>query len=325
MLIFKRYIPRLLILLFIIVVVSSGCAGLKKRGSHPHDSPFPIGLRLEREFVDGIFGELLSQPYGIVADNLGNLYVADAGNNRLIKFDSELKPYREFGGFGYGEGLLNQPSYIYLDNNLNLYVSDAGNQRISIYDGGLNYVDQVELIDDDDPLKFGRPSGMTINEYGELLIADIDNARIPVFTAAGNFVKFFGDVDSYAGMLLTPSCVGRNREGDIVVGDVGNSKLLMFDSQGTYVFDIGRDVLSRPTGVDFDRFGNIWVVDSKLAALFCFGPRGRLLFSTQDPGTGGPYAFGKPIDLAMLPKDRIVVSDAGQNKLLVYKILYQKK
>ncbi len=325
MIIFNRHFPSVLIFWIIIILFLSGCGRYGKRGPGLQDDTVPIGLVLEHEISDEIFGERLSQPFGIAADDLGNLFVVDAGNNRIIKFDSDLKPLREIGGFGQSEGLLSHPTYVALDNNLNLYVSDAGNQRISIYDARLNYVDRIELIDDEDPLKFGRPAGLAINDYGELLIVDGDNARIAVFNIFGNFERFLGDVDSYSGMLLTPSCISRDRDGNIIVGDVGNSKLLLFDSYGIFISDIGRGDLACPTGVDFNRDGNIWVADSKMAALLYFDHRGKLLFSTQDPGAGGPYTFGQPQDLTMLPKNRIAVSDAGKNSLLIYRIIYPKK
>ena len=126
-------------------------------------------------------------------------------------------------------------------------------------------------------------------------------------------------------MLLTPSCIGRDREGNIIVGDVGNSKLLFFDSYGIFMSNIGREDVARPSGVDFDSFGNIWVADARLAALLCFDSRGELLFSTRDPGEGGPYAFGQPQDLTILLKNRIAISDAGENRLLIYRILYPGK
>ncbi len=105
-----------------------------------------------------ILGRQLAHPVGITSDDRGNLYLVDAGNNRLIKFDSDLRPVRDAGGFGYAEGLLNGPTHIEIDNNLNLYVSDPGNQRVSIYDASLNFAEVVSLIDDEDPLKYGRPS-----------------------------------------------------------------------------------------------------------------------------------------------------------------------
>jgi sugar lactone lactonase YvrE len=320
-----RHILCLFISILILTIFLSACGRLRRHERRLADAPAPTGLILEMEINHEIFGERLSQPFGIESDDLGNLFVVDAGNNRLIKFDSDLKPIREVGGFGQTEGLLSHPTYITLDNNLNLYVSDEGNQRVSIYDARLNYVDQIDLIDEDDPLKFGRPAGLAINDFGELLIVDIDNSRIAVFNNFGNFDRFLGDVDSYSGMILTPSCLGRDREGNIFVGDIGNSKLLSFNSYGIFVSDIGREDFARPSGIDFDRFGNIWVADTKLAALLCFDSRGKFLFSTRDPGEGGPYAFGQPRDLTMLPKNRMAISDAGENKLLIYRIIYPGK
>jgi len=322
MFLFYRYILRLLILPLITISLLIGCGLLKKSQPTSETKPGPIALVPERNIEGVVLGKELSRPFGIVSDNIGHLYVVDAGNSRLLEFDTDLKPIREAGGFGRVEGLLNSPTYMALDNNLNLYISDAGNQRISIFDTRLNFVDNINLIDPDDPFKFGRPAGLTINDYGELLMVDPDNSRIAIFNNFANFDRFLGDTESYIGLLLTPSAIDMDQEGNFIVSDIGNSKLVSFDSYGIYLSGIGSENVVRPSGIDIDRFGNIWVVDAGLPAVLCFNRRGDLLFSVGDYGSYGNYSFNQPQDLTLLPKDRIVVCDTGNDRLLIYRILY---
>jgi DNA-binding beta-propeller fold protein YncE len=259
---------------------------------------------------------------GIASDNAGHLFLVDAGNSRLLKFDPGFEATRETGGFGSYEGLLNSPSYLAVDNNLNVYVSDAGNQRISVFDSRLNFVDNIDLVDEDDPLKFGRPSGVAVNDYGELWVADADNSRISIFNNLYKFDRFVGDVETYSGLLLSPRAVARAEKGRVLVSDEGKSLILGFDAFGIYLFDFGKDVLDRPSGIGLDRYGNIWVVDADLSAVLCFDPDGKLIYSEGSPGREGPYSFMNPQDLAVIPGDLMAVSDTGNDRVLIYKILY---
>ena len=48
----------------------------------------------------------LYHPMGIAADSLGNIYVADTGNHRIIKYNSLFIPILKFGSLGTGPGRL---------------------------------------------------------------------------------------------------------------------------------------------------------------------------------------------------------------------------
>jgi len=299
-----------------------GCGPNARPGDESRPVIKPYSLIYEGRISGNVFNVPLNDPIGLVSDADGNIYVVDAGNSRLIKFDNQLIPVRETGGFGISETLFNSPTFVSIDNNLNLYVSDVGNQRISIYDTRLNYVDMIELVDFDDPGKFGRPDGIAINDYGELWIADPDNSRISVFDNSGRFDRYVGDVETYSGLLLTPRAVTRGQRGKVLVSDAGRSGVYVFDSFGLYLFDFGYDVLERPSGLKVDNFDNIWVTDSKLSTLFCFDRDGLLLYSVGVYGTTGKYNFDKPNDVTILPGNRIAVSDTGNDRIMIYKILY---
>ena len=86
--------------------------------------------------------------------------------------------------------------------------------------------------------------------------------------------------------------------------------------------DFGRDVLEKPSGISLDRFENIWVIDAGLSMIFCFDREGELIYSEGGPGRDGPYSFRNPQDLTVLPGDMIAISDTGNDRVLIYKILY---
>ncbi len=270
-----------------------------------------------------ILGRQLAHPVGITSDDRGNLYLVDAGNNRLIKFDSDLRPVRDAGGFGYAEGLLNGPTHIEIDNNLNLYVSDPGNQRVSIYDASLNFAEVVSLIDDEDPLKYGRPSGLVVNRFGEVWIADYDKAQILIYNNVRQFSRIIGGSETI-GLFLNPEGMCNAPNDRVLVCDAGNGMIKIFDNIGVQRDDIGYGMLDYPFDAVCDRYGNIWVCDAEQNKIFCFNMAGDRLFGIGESGSEGSYSFDNPCGLTVTPDGRLVISDKGNNRLVIYEILYQE-
>src|SRR5712692_9085052 len=72
----------------------------------------------------------LRQAFSVTVDDSGNVYVADTGNHRIVKLDSEGKAVASFGHFGKGPGEFNRPGYVQTDGEGNIYVADLMNYRI---------------------------------------------------------------------------------------------------------------------------------------------------------------------------------------------------
>jgi hypothetical protein len=72
-------------------------------------------------------------------DSSGNVYVADSGNDRIQKFNSEGNCITSWGSCGTGEGEFNDPNGIAVDSSGNVFVADTYNHRIqkfAIYRAG---------------------------------------------------------------------------------------------------------------------------------------------------------------------------------------------
>lgn len=71
----------------------------------------------------------LNKPSGIAVDKTtGEIYVADTGNNRIVKFTSNLLYLTEWGVYGPGEGEFQSPTDIVIDSSGFVYVLDLQNR-----------------------------------------------------------------------------------------------------------------------------------------------------------------------------------------------------
>ena len=94
----------------------------------------------------GISANSLDSPFGVTVDGIGNLYIADSLNNRVLFYLSNdgttaMRVYGQLGSFstntanngGISANSLESPFAAALDNSGNFYVADAVNNRALIY------------------------------------------------------------------------------------------------------------------------------------------------------------------------------------------------
>jgi len=282
----------------------------------------PAMLIVEKVVSGDVLHRTLSKPHGLAVDFRGSIYVVDAGNNRLLRFTAEMKPDLEFGGYGAQQGLLNRPTFLSFDNGLNLMVSDEGNRRISRYNSQLSFVDELPFYDDEDPLKFGYPSGLAFTDYGETWVADRDNNRVAVFNNVGNFDRFLGDLGYAGGQLNSPEKIVRDKSGSFFVCDAGNQRLVVYDRYGNYSDEIDLSLAEYPGAVDVSA-GLIWVLDTEAGVVYCIDGGGDILLVTGRTITGDDKALKRPLDILKVSPDRLLISDSGNNRILLCRIIYE--
>ena len=280
-------------------------------------------LVFEKEIKGEVLGITLDKPFGLAVDFQGNIYLSDAGNDRIIKFDNSLKPIAQFGGFGSQEGMMNFPTYLGFDNGLNLMVSDEKNRRISRFNSQLHYVDQIRFSDDDDPNKFGYPSGIAFTQHGEVWVADRENNQIMVFNNVGNFDHILGDFGYGGGQLASPEKIIRTKSGNFIVCDAGNQRLIVYDEYGTYKSEMESDEFSYPISlaVSKERF---FILDSDLGVVFQTNKQMQIESEYGPKIPGDHTSLRSPSDLILLPDNGLLISDSGNNRLLLGRLIFEE-
>ncbi|MCK4734430.1 MAG: 6-bladed beta-propeller, partial [Methanophagales archaeon] len=120
-------------------------------------------------------------PYGIAVDSSGNVFVADEGNTRIQKFDSDGHFIIKWGSRGTGDGEFFWPHGIAVDSSGNVYVADANNNRIQKFDSDGTFITKWGSEGTGDG-EFFWPHGIAVDSSGNVYVADSNNHRIQKFT-----------------------------------------------------------------------------------------------------------------------------------------------
>ena len=105
----------------------------------------PVKIELVRTIGDiNTLDENLAfnTPSDIVLDDDGNMYILDAGNCRVQKFDPEGRLLCRWGSSGSGEGQFQTVSSIAVDSTGHVYVADGGNCRVQKFTGSGEFLAQ---------------------------------------------------------------------------------------------------------------------------------------------------------------------------------------
>ncbi|HSW44298.1 MAG TPA: hypothetical protein VLM89_01875 [Phycisphaerae bacterium] len=166
----------------------------------------------------------------------------------------------------------------------------------------------------------GKPTGITVDERGRVLVADTHYHRVMIYDRDGNELARFGSDGRDLGQLTYPTGVVVDREGNYFVSEYGgNDRITRFDPDFKPVLafggpDAGETSLSRPQSMILDEEQMLWVADACHHRICRFTRDGKLVSTFGKPGRArGQLQY--PYDLAFCPDGTIVVSEYGNNRV----------
>jgi len=198
----------------------------------------------------------IREPSGITVDALGNIYISDAGNHRVRRVDAEsgiIETVAGTGSDGFSgdggpatEADLNFPWGLFLSEEGDLYIAEFGGNRVRKVDTS----GRITTVAGKGPSGFGlsgfdgdggpatqaslnSPSGVFLDQTGELYIVDWGNNRIRKVDPSGRITTVAG-----SGPI--------GFEEGSAAGDGGQAT----DAE-----------LSAPSGIFIDAFGNLFIAD----------------------------------------------------------------
>ncbi|MGO9922342.1 MAG: SMP-30/gluconolactonase/LRE family protein, partial [Isosphaeraceae bacterium] len=188
--------------------------------------------------VEGSGGGQFNDPRGIAVNpNTGNLYVSDAGNNRIEEFSATASFMRAFNSESSGRNL-KSPNGLAIDSSGNVWVADSQNNRIVEFNESGGY-ESAFGSEGSGNGQLKSPQDVAIVR-ANLFVADWGNDRIEEFSTTGKYEGQFGGAGSADGDLSNPSRLAVDPlNGDLYVADSGNSRIDVFSPEGTFVTKFG--------------------------------------------------------------------------------------
>jgi len=185
--------------------------------------------------------EKLNQPYGVAVDKNGNVYIADAGNNRIRMVNGSTKYISTIAGNGTagytGDGTaataaeINYPTAVAVDATGNVFFIDKSNARVRRIDATTKYITTI--------LNNGHDlTGIATDASGNIYVSDstafsvleITAGTFAVSTIAGTgSAGYSGDGGASASAQFNyPGGLSVDASGNVYVADIKNNVVRKF-------------------------------------------------------------------------------------------------
>src|SRR6202167_4407845 len=234
----------------------------------------------------------LDSPTGLLTDAKGNLYVADSGNNRVLRYPAPFANSTSVSGSASpidnkADIVLGQPD---------MFTSRSPNQ------GGNPSATTLYLSNTHYSITVAE--ALAMDGSGNLYVADAGNSRVLQYPAA-----------SLTAGAADPAAV-------IVIGQAG------FTVVNGRSGSTDRTTLYTPAGLAFDSAGHLFVSDTYASRLLVFTPpfsngmaasrlAGIITTAPPVPPAATPSSFLAPQGVVMINNGPALL-DAGDNRLLIF-------
>jgi predicted membrane-bound mannosyltransferase/sugar lactone lactonase YvrE len=244
------------------------------------------------EFITAIGGPaessnpgLFREPWDVATAPDGSIYVADTWNHRVQHFNADGAYMNGWGvegntgGQATGDpGVFFGPRGIAADRDGSILVSDTGNKRVQIFDGTGTFVSQFGGSGLQ-PGQLDEPVGIDTDAAGNVAMADTWNGRVQTFNANGTPIASW-EIDGW----LEKEKVGKpylamDQQGRVYVADQAGLRILVFSRDGGYLGSFGQygngtdnRGFGLPSGIDVDKDGNIYVIDTVFGRILKYPP-----------------------------------------------------
>lgn len=121
-----------------------------------------------------------------VVNSQQDLFVLDAGDNKVVKFNRNGQAERSFGDYESGDGQLIQPIQMDIVSKKYLIVSDIDLKAIMVYDFFGNFLKRIISN------QWITPSGLSVTDQDEILVADPLAQKVFIISSDFTEVKEIG-------------------------------------------------------------------------------------------------------------------------------------
>jgi sugar lactone lactonase YvrE len=231
------------------------------------------------------------------------------------------KALRTWGRRGISPGRLQKPRAMAIDAGDNIYVVDM-TARIQVFDreGGYLHGWQTPAAQN------GRPTGLSFDRDGNLMVADTHYYRILFYTPAGELLeeRTLGGVMGHApGEFGLVTDAVQDSAGNYYVAEYGEyDRIQKLTAAGQFLFQWGGHgsepgQFVRPQNLAIDDRDHIWVADACNHRIQVFDATGDSAKLIQIWGSEGrePGQLKYPYDLALDGEGHVFVCEFGNHRI----------
>lgn len=265
--------------------------------------------------MQGVKGDVIGQrgiqpnqfnyPTGIQIDGKGQLWIADSGNNRIIRIKKGLDNL----AVGWDSQAI-EPTGLIEHEGL-IYVADKASSLVNVYDVGTgSFVNSIGLSGTS-ATGLLNPVDCDFLPRGDLVVSDSGNCRIQIYAKNGEHLVSFGSRGSSSGQLNNPGGLTCTKSGQIIIADTGNKRVSVFSQGGTWEFDI-KDKIDQPVDCAQDSLERIWVADIGTGEIQIYDKNGNYIRNLEGSG------FGKPSSIFIDRFGRVFITDSELGMVKVF-------
>jgi DNA-binding beta-propeller fold protein YncE len=253
---------------------------------------------------------VLVEPSGVATDAFGRIYVTDASQHRLVRFDARGTWLGEAGALGSGPGELRRPRAVMAVGSLGVAILDPENLRVVLYDLFGRWVGTLaDLAALEDEVGRVDPVALAADRGGALYLADADHDRVLVLDFSGRYVRSLGGFGAGPGSFRGLAGLATGPHGDLVTVERTGARLQRLDASGSPL--AAWPLPARPgrgrLAVAVDDSTRIAVADETTGRLWLFDAGGRLLAARAD--------LVSPRAVTFAPDGSLLVAEGGAGRL----------
>lgn len=264
----------------------------------------------------GAGDQQLATPRGVaISPVTGEVFVADAGNRRIVRLTGDGQFVQAFAAGDEGIAPWEEPFDLVVEPTGMVLVLDATAQAL------VRFTPEGELLDAfGEELTFYRPRGLGVDAAGGLLVADTGGVRIVRLEPSGALLGQIGGRDTGLAERQPTDAVA-TPQGDVTFVEAETGAITRVAADGTAMAWTGPAPSNTIEGphLALRPAGGVYVTDPEGRRVLVFDGQGEPLGQF-----GLDAGLGKPVGIAAVPEgadsDLVVVVDSQGCRMVAFRV-----
>ena len=168
----------------------------------------------------------MKYPMDVASDKDNNIYVLMSRKSEIYKYSDDGTFIEKIGGGDKASLIF--PTSITIFNNI-IYVTDFGGKRIVKMNLDGSFIEEITKKGEYEEMR--GPSGLFIDEYGNLYVLDLGEVPVVVLSSTGEVISQIGAFGNHEGNFLYPTGVVAKSQNQVFVLDNSRNTILSFEKK----------------------------------------------------------------------------------------------